>query len=140
MSTTFVLHGGKTSIDSPKNDEFFRQSTELVEKDKAHITLCYWARPKDQWDTLAARDQSRISKQSSKQVTFSISHDVKDLYTQLEQADVLYVAGGEAELIEPYLPKLSQLKEKLQGKVYLSTSPNKYALSLECGKKKAKIR
>ena len=122
MSTTFVLYGGKTSIDSSANDEFFRQSIDLVEKNTIHIVLCYWARPRERWDALAERNKKSITKQTSKYVKFSITKDIADLYTQLEHADVLYVEGGEAELIEPYLPQLLGLKEKLQDKVYLGSS------------------
>ncbi len=128
-STVFILHGGKTSIDSSQNDEFFLQSTELVEKNSVHIALCYWSRVKEQWDALAAQNQDKITKQTSKQVKFSVVQSVEDLYIKLEQADVLYVAGGEEELIEPYLQKLSQLKEKLKGKVYLGSSMGAFIVS-----------
>jgi len=129
MAITFVLHGGETSIDSSANDEFFRQSTELVEKETVYIVLCYFARPKEQWDTLIRRDQPKFTKQTNKQISFSVTQSVTDLYTQLERGDVLYVSGGEAELIEPYLPQFSQLKEKLQGKVYLGSSMGAFIVS-----------
>ncbi len=129
MPTTFVLYGGKTSIDSPQNDEFFKTSIDLVHRENIHIVLCYWARPKEQWEALAKRDRPKITKQTSKRVTFSTAQDVEDLFIKLEQADVLYVAGGKAKLIEPFYPKLSQLKLKLKGKVYLGSSIGTFIVS-----------
>lgn len=129
MTTTFVLHGGMTSIDSVDNDLFFRQITETVEKNEVSTLLCYWARPKDEWDELFASDTAKITRLTSKRISYTMAMDVDDLYLKLATADILYVRGGEPELIEPFLPQLSELKNKLNGKVYLGSSMGAFIVS-----------
>lgn len=129
ISTTFVLHGGRYSINSPDNDDFFRQCTDLVEKKSVHILLCYWAHPEERWEMMAARDKLKINKQTTKKTNFSVVMDVSDLYVQIIFGDVLFVSGGEAEFIEPYLPKLTELREKLRGKVYVGSSMGAFIVS-----------
>lgn len=69
---------------------------------------------------------------------FHVLEDVADLLSNIDDYDVLYVAGGEAELLEPYYKSLSFLKEKLAGKVYVGSSmgaflaSKNYVLSFDC--------
>lgn len=127
--TTFVLHGGKTSQNSAKTNTFFRQFTTLINKPKLKYLMCYWARPKDQWPSLFKRDATKITRQSKKSVYFTLPQNPSDLLKQFPQHDGLYVAGGEAELIEPLYPHLSSLKTLLAGKVYLGSSMGAFMAS-----------
>jgi peptidase E len=119
---TYLLHGGATSKNLPGNNRFFAQFTELVVKEAVSILLCYWARKRSEWKSLSDRDTTTIRKNTNKQVTLHVVEDVKDLFSMIDQSDVLYVAGGEAELLEPYYRDLSSLKKKLNGKVYAGSS------------------
>ncbi len=129
MNTTYVLHGGRTSKESPKNDKFYRLFTQLVEKDHVNILLCYWSREKSRWDELSKKDQVAIGRQTPKNVSFSIAEDPDDLFTKLVSHDVLFVAGGDAERIEPFLPQLNNLHEKLNNKVYIGSSMGAFIVS-----------
>ncbi len=129
MPTTYILHGGKTSIDLPGNPFFFRSFTEHVHKNEVSIVLCYWARQHHEWNTLFERDTMKVKQNTNKKVWFSIAESVEDLYQKLSLADVLFVSGGDAPLIEDYLPKLSDLKQKLNGKVYLGSSMGAFVAS-----------
>lgn len=120
--TTFVLHGGATSKNSLKNNYFFRQFTDLIANDPVKILMCYWARPNDQWQTLLDRDKSKILKQTSKQVSFSLANDPKDLLQKIKDHHVVYIAGGAADLIEPLLPQLNKLRDYLEGKIFIGSS------------------
>jgi len=100
--TTYLLHGGATSKDLPGNDRFFAQFTELVDKDVVKILLCYWSRKKDEWQKLTTRDTAKIKNNTKKQVSFYVVEDVADLFSKIKDYDVLYVAGGDAELLEPH--------------------------------------
>lgn len=134
--TTYVLHGGKTSRDCPETDRFFKQFVELVDKPKIKYLMCYWARPRAQWQPLFERDKAKVLRQTDKKVTFEIVEDPTDLFDKLSKADGLYVAGGDAKPIERYYPDLKGLKKALEGKVYLGSSmgaflaSKKYVLSL----------
>lgn len=127
--TTYLLHGGATSKDLPGNDDFFAQFTKLVEKNEVKILLCYWSRNRDEWQKLIERDSAKIQKNTEKQVTFHVVEDESDLFSKIDEYDVLYVAGGDAELLEPHYESLSELKEKLDGKIYAGSSMGAFLAS-----------
>ncbi|MCB9813180.1 MAG: Type 1 glutamine amidotransferase-like domain-containing protein [Pseudomonadales bacterium] len=127
--TTFLLHGGATSKDLPENDRFFAKFTDLVEKDQVKTLLCYWSRNRDEWQKLIERDSAKIQKNTEKQVTFHVVEDESDLFSKIDKYDVLYVAGGDAELLEPHYESLGELKKKLDGKIYAGSSMGAFLAS-----------
>lgn len=127
--TTFILHGGATSKDNKQNDYFFSCFSKFVSKSKVKILLCYFSREKSEQDKIIERDKPKIIKNSSKRLSFQIAKDAKDLLEKIEDCDVLYVAGGRPELLEPYYEQLEDLKEKLQDKVYIGSSMGAYMVS-----------
>lgn len=127
--TTFLLHGGATSKPDKRNNQFFKQLVDLVPKQEVHIALCYWSRPLEEHERLAARDSQAISNQTTKQVTFHQVQNAQHLSESLEMCDVLYVAGGDDELIEPYYKDLGFLKDKLENKVYAGSSMGAFLVS-----------
>ncbi len=108
---------------------FYRHFTDLVGKDEVKVVMCYWARDRHEWDALFKRDTSKVLKQTTKKVAFSIAENIEDLYSKLDNSDALYVSGGDAEPIEAYLPKLSNLKQHLEGKIYLGSSMGTFIVS-----------
>ncbi len=127
--TTFLLHGGATSKDLEGNNLFFGQFAELVNKSKIKVLMCYFSRPKENWQKLFDRDSVKVTNNTTKQVEFHIPEDAEDLKEKLPSFDVLYVAGGEAELIEPYYQELAFLKTDLEGKVYAGSSMGAFMAS-----------
>ena len=134
---TYIPHGGKTSIQNEKNDGFFAQFTELVKKDVVTILLCYFSREKEKWESMSSRDMATIKRVSKKKVEFLIAENTEDLISKLEVSDVLFVAGGEANLIEPQYAAMSKIHTMLDGKIYAGSSmgaffaSESYVLSLE---------
>lgn len=127
--TTFVLHGGATSSESPDNDLFFKQFTELVDKDEVKVLMCLWSRPKEKWNDLVERESQKILERTSKKVAFDVLETVAQIEEKVSACDVFYVLGGEAELIEPYYDKVKILKELLEGKVYVGSSMGAFMAS-----------
>jgi len=127
--TTYILHGGATSTNNKQNDLFFQQFTSHIDKDEVKILLCYWARSKEERPKILERDKESILKNSKKKVIFEVAKDVDDLFLKLKTCDVLYVVGGDPELIEPYYKHLDGLKETLDGKVYLGSSMGAFLAS-----------
>lgn len=84
--------------------------------------MCYFAWQKYDWQTGFDRDTKAIQAQSDKEISFSLAIDADDLLTKIKSHDVLYVAGGQAQLIHPYVQKLNKLKEALEDKVYIGSS------------------
>lgn len=137
MKTTFILHGGATSDKSKDNDKFFSYFTSLIYKKSVKILMCYFAREKDSWKDLLKRDGEKIEKKTNKKITFAVPEKPEELIKLLPGYDILYVAGGSAELIEPLYAKLDSIKQLLKGKVYIGSSmgafmvSSNYVLSLE---------
>ncbi|MEK7571532.1 MAG: Type 1 glutamine amidotransferase-like domain-containing protein [Patescibacteria group bacterium] len=129
MNTTYILHGGETSRDTPNNENFFKYFTHFVEKDTVTILMCYFSKEKDTWNTRLELDRKRIAKQTTKNIVLSLAKDPEDLLKKLEMSDVLYVAGGDAKLIEPLVSQLKSLKEKIKGKVYIGCSMGAFIIS-----------
>lgn len=127
--TTYLLHGGGTSKESSENDRFFAQLTELVDKPEVKILLCYWSRNSDEWEKLQARDIAKILKNTRKRVSFHVVKDQADLFAQIDSTDTLFVAGGDADLLEPFYKDLTALKDKLDGKVYAGSSMGAFLVS-----------
>lgn len=127
--TTYVLHGGNTSKDSPDNDLFFKYFTHFVDEDEVNILMCYFAKEKKIWKTRLETDREKIERQTTKKIILSLAENPQDLLNKLDSHDVLYVAGGKPELIESYLPQLQALKEKLNGKIYLGCSMGAFIVS-----------
>jgi len=134
--TTYILHGGMASRDCHENDLFFEKFTSLIDEQNVNILLCYWARSKDEWTELE-RDTQRIKCLTTKDVTTSVAENPQDLFEKLKDCHVLYVAGGEAENIEPYYSEMQGLTSALEGKIYLGSSmgafmaSKKYVLSFD---------
>ncbi len=131
MTATFILHGGDTSKDTSENGLFFKYFTEFVDKGDVRILMCYFTKAKDTWEARLESDRSKIAQQTTKNVIVSLAKDPEDLLDQLDSHDVLYVAGGEAQPLESYLPQLRDLRDKLIGKVYLGCSMGAFIVSAQ---------
>ncbi|MCL5091496.1 MAG: Type 1 glutamine amidotransferase-like domain-containing protein [Patescibacteria group bacterium] len=137
---TYLLHGGATSKNHPGNRRFFTKLTALVNKASVKILLCCWARPQPRWEQYAKRDTQKILSCTTKSVQIHTVENPNELHRLIPQFDVLYVTGGEAELLEPYYDKLKFLKDRLEGKVYAGSSmgaflaSENYVLSFEDNK------
>ena len=127
--TTYILHGGETSRDDPENEQFFACFTKYVEKNEVKILMCYFTKEKEIWEKRLESDRKKIAKHTTKKVTLSLANDPEDLLEKLNTHDVLYVAGGNAQPLESYLPLFGSFKEKLKDKVYLGCSMGAFIVS-----------
>lgn len=129
--TTYILQGGGTSQDDPQNENFFRQFAELVNKDEVTVLLCYLARKKERWNDLIEKHTDYIKKGTQKSVTILNAENTDDLLKKIDSADVLYIASGYSELLEPLYNDLIDLPKKLEGKVYAGSSMGAFAASCQ---------
>ena len=127
--TTFILHGGETTRDNSSNEAFFKCFTRFAEGSTVNILMCYFSKERETWGERLEADKNRIVRHTDKEVTLSLASDPEDLMIKLETHDVLYVAGGDAELIEPLLSRMKELGERLEGKVYLGCSMGAFIVS-----------
>jgi len=126
--TTYILHGGATSENTPGNAEFFRQFTESVTHKHVNILMCYWASTKDTWEEKYKEDKKSISLYSRKHFNLQVATDPDDVKEKITTSHVVYVRGGKLQL-EPYFNKLTQFKKMLTNKVYLGSSMGAYLVT-----------
>lgn len=126
--TTYILHGGNTSKDSPGNDAFFRQFTDSVTQKQVNILICYWASTKDTWEEKYQEDKKSLGLQSRKHFNTQIATDPDDFKQKIATSQVVYFRGGTLHP-QPYFSKLTQLKEILDGKVYIGCSMGAYLVA-----------
>ena len=127
--TTFILHGGKTSRETPNNDLFFQQFTQSVNKKSVKILMCYFAMEKNRWQELFKRDSTKIKKHSKKEVDLHLVADMNDLCEKIASYDVLYVAGGNNR-IKKYMDGSYDLAKKLENKVYIGSSMGAFIVTM----------
>jgi len=125
--TKYILHGGRTSLVSTDNDDFFREIT-LGLNAPIKILLNYFSRD-DDWNVLAESDKKNILKQAgNKNVTFEIA-DPDKLANQLKKASVMYMRGGKTLKLLESLRKTPNLGSLFKGKVIAGSSAGAYALA-----------
>jgi peptidase E len=130
MSTTYILHGGETLQESLLNDAFYTYFTSLVNKDHVKILMCLWARyPEKRAKVLEKHKQKIIKNSRDKTFELLVASDPKDLLNRMDEYDILYIDGGEGENIEPFYSELTELKNKLCGKVCIGSSMGAYVIS-----------
>lgn len=126
--TSYILHGGATSKASPHNDDFFKQFTAGIEKDPVSILLCYWSRPKDQWEKLKQRDCDHVLKHGNKDATLDITESATDFPKKAQVADVIYFTGGTYETLYQEAKKIKDTQKLFQNKLVIGSSAGAFLL------------
>ena len=116
--TKFILHGGYTSIDCENNKNFFLSAVEGLENPKT--LLVYFAREEDTWDERYKEDKGRFKGETKMASKENFSEEI-------EEADVIYLRGGDTELLLTELREVD-FKDLIEGKVVAGSSAGAYAL------------
>ncbi len=124
----YILHGGHSTAKNENNKRFFQKIAGSVNNGST-ILLNYFAHDKSRWQKKSEDDILNIKKQShNKSIKFKIS-SLKKFSKQLDKANLLYIRGGETDLLLGRLKKYSNLKELFEGKTIVGSSAGAYALS-----------
>lgn len=122
MPTTYILHGGNTSIKSESNQNFFKEFENCVAKQEVSVLISLWSREKSSWSDLFVKYKEKISQSAEKNFYFDIANDPQDFANKIKNFDIFYVIGGDADNIEPLYSQLPDFKSQLEGKVYIGGS------------------
>lgn len=128
--TKYILHGGETKRKTPDNIKFFSEVTSGL-SDGATILCVYFAREKDRWLKALEQDKLNFSSTTQQKVfKFVIANDkIFTFIEQVKQADVIYLRGGNTEMLKEVLSKVENLSELWQGKIIVASSAGVYVLS-----------
>lgn len=131
MTTTkYILHGGFTRKVNKQNEKFFQEIVKDIEKPK--VLMCLFAvveqdRVGELYQELSKRMQDL---HPSTVITFMLASQ-EDFVTQLKNADVLYMHGGNTEQLMETLQSFPTFKDEIVGKVVAGSSAGAYVLVAE---------
>lgn len=128
--TKFILHGGATSNKTEDNKKFFGESTSSL-SDGATILCVYFSSLKERWLSLLEQDTKNFSSTSQQKVfKFVLANDkTYTLVDQIKSADLVYLRGGNTEMLLEALSKVKNLNALLKDKVVSASSAGVYVLS-----------
>lgn len=120
MQTVFYLHGGNTDMDTKDNKWLFTESPDVVSA--RNILVVYFARPHHTWDEQYLYDKKKFSAgKKDKQVELA-SVDKAIFAKQLEAAEVVFIRGGDTDILLSALKKVSNFHGLIRGKVIVGSS------------------
>lgn len=123
--TRFFLGGGRKR-DEPIPDSFFDMLCEAVRgiPQPIHVLLVMFARSEDRWKDMVADDTKNFAKiRPSTECHLEAAHADPDVFQeQIKTADVLYVHGGDTQLLLEMIKTIPRFAELLDGKVYIGAS------------------
>lgn len=126
----YILHGGRTSIPSEDNKQFFNEMITGLEE-PITVLCVYFARNRDEWLKLFEQDKIVFSKASPhKKYRFSLAEDNKEKFIQqIKITDIVYIRGGRTALLAEALRNVKDLKDLFKDKIIGGSSAGANILS-----------
>ena len=127
--TKYFLHGGATGRETERNKEFFREVVDSIDGDKACILLVYFARERNLWPVLFEEDKRKFQHAGAKTdaTKIEVSSQEKDKLTeQLRSANIIFIRGGDTEILHKKMSEIKNLEDLLKGKVIAGSSAGAY--------------
>lgn len=112
MKQAVILHGGriKTSVDGGK--AYFAEIVKNLGK-TPRLLLCFFAQPREEWESRYEELQNRISSLLDCQPAYSMATPA-EYYRQAGQSDALLMSGGDATLLHTWADRTSGFIESLR--------------------------
>jgi len=131
--TTFILHGGYTSTPNESNKRYY---SEIINRtpENGRILFLYFAQEESKWKNLLENDKENMNKTGIiKKLNLEIaSTDKRELLTQIQSADCLYLRGGKDDSLRRILEEINCFDELIQGKLVVGSSAGANVLSKYC--------
>lgn len=128
MKTKIIVSGGYANEINSENTKFYREILRDT-PDKLSVLIILFAKPKDVW---AEKSQYVIDQfervEGSKAIKYSIATE-KDLEGQLDKSDIVYIHGGDTDLLIESIQKHSDFINEIKGKIVAGESAGTYLLS-----------
>jgi peptidase E len=125
--TKLILHGGETGIPNDSNKNYYREIVKGLTSPK--ILLCYFSRPKEEWQKLFNQDKERFTNYTNRNdLTFILAVE-ENLLDQIKLSNVIYLRGGKTAKLQAVLSKIENLDSLIKEKVVVGSSAGFYVLS-----------
>lgn len=129
--TKYILHGGETKVENENNKKFFFECTNLP-KTSVKILCIFFARvvgPPEEGFELAKKKFTEAAA-PGKELTFVLADENVDvLRKQILDADVVYIHGGDTDVLKEKLRPLTDFAKLIAGKTVAGSSAGAYILS-----------
>ena len=126
--TKYILVGGYLRKASDGGKSFCQELVKGFDQSKSvKILDCFFALPKEDWISKIQEDQIRFSKYIN---NFEIIlADQEKFAEQVKQSDIIFLKGGDTELLMEILKKSGNWIKELNGKTLAGTSAGAEAIS-----------
>lgn len=126
--TKYVLNSGGWRNEPEHAKEFFAEIFKALEK-SPKVLLCFFAVPREDWDTKYAESVERIRNVTPEDTTptFDLAYPAT-FAQQVQNADVIYISGGDDHLLMYWL-KQFDLPKIFESKTVATSSASSHALS-----------
>lgn len=129
--TKYILHGGETKVENESNKKFFFECTNLPQT-SVKILCIYFAKvvgPVAEAFEFAKK-KFREAAAPGKEFTFVLADEnLEILRKQIQDADVVYIHGGDTNVLKEKLRPLTDFAELIAGKTVAGSSAGAYVLS-----------
>lgn len=126
MKTKYILHGGFTRENNSENQKFFLECFIDVPK-KSNVLIVLFATEGDGDTEFYEKTCKRLETFTDKKLTFTKANR-EDFISQVEQADVVFLRGGDTNRLFIALKEYPELSKLFVGKTIVGSSAGAYIL------------
>lgn len=99
MTTRIILHGGNSDRDTEKNEKFYNEIINGINRDVIRVLCVYFARPERRWEDSYYDDQitfRRLERETGREIETKLakSYDSDDFLHDIAESDVVFMNGG----------------------------------------------
>lgn len=129
--TKYILHGGETKVDNESNKKFFFECTNLPQT-PVKILCIYFAKTSGSLEEAFELAKKKFTEAAApgKELTLVLADEnIDTLRKQIQDADVVYIHGGDTDVLKEKLRPLTDFAELIEGKTVAGSSAGAYVLS-----------
>ncbi|HUC79019.1 MAG TPA: Type 1 glutamine amidotransferase-like domain-containing protein [Candidatus Saccharimonadales bacterium] len=128
MVTKVIISGGFADEINSENSKFF---TEILKDtpDKINVLLILFAKNENEWELKSKKIIVQFeSVKNRKKIKYTIAN-LDNLKEQIKESDVVYIRGGDTDLLLAAIKKYPEFKSWVLGKTIAGESAGTYLLS-----------
>lgn len=129
--TKYILHGGETKVENESNRKFFFECTNLPQT-SVRILCIYFAKVTGSLEEAFELAKKKFIEAAapSKELVFVLAYEnLEMLRKQIQEADVIYIHGGDTDILKEKLRPLTDFAELIEGKVAAGSSAGAYVFA-----------
>ncbi len=126
MNTTFILAGGNDRTTEGYGQRLAHEITKYIARPK--ILSCFYSWPASTWEAKAVDWKGWFSQYFGEDIAFDYAK-TETFLSQIDWADVIYLHGGDTQMLFDTLPATDSLIMHFKGKIVVGSSAGANVLS-----------